>query len=74
MLLFRNRHIIKEHFKEHGYKLYVYDYHIDGKLLSRKERLEIIKEIVNNNTQIKNKKLFMVILKTFKLNFMFERL
>lgn len=63
-LLFRNRYVIKEHFKEHGYKLHFGD-NIDGKFCSRKKRLALIKEIADNNAQIKNRKLLTVILRMF---------
>ena len=64
VLLLQNKSIIEMCVKKHGYRLYVYE-NIDGKTLSRRERLKMLKEMLDNNTQIKNRNFFMVILRMY---------
>lgn len=64
ILLFKNKNIIEKHFRENGYKLYVHD-NENGKIVSRKERIKLIEALVKNNSQIKNQKLFLCMLKLY---------
>lgn len=64
-LLLRNKNIIEAGFKNLGYKLYIND-NAEGKFISRKQRMQTIKEIVNNNANIKNKKLFSFMIKIYE--------
>ena len=64
VLLLQNKSIIEMYVKKHGYKLYVYE-NIDGKTLSRRERLKMLKEMLDNNIQIKNRDFLMVILRMY---------
>ena len=62
ILLWQNKEIIENHFKELGYKIYSNN---DGEKISRNARIKVIQEFISNNENIKNKNFFYIVLKKF---------
>ncbi len=61
ILILKNKTVIDEFFHKYGYKLYLHE-NIDGKCLSRKDRIKYLYEIVVNDNRIVNQSFFVKII------------
>lgn len=62
ILIMKNKNIIKDFFYKNGYKLYWYE-NMDGKVLSRKSRINFVYQIIISNNSIINQHLFIKVMK-----------